>query len=68
MNNLKKGKMKKIYSRPMMETEQLMGIQPLLVDSLKVFTANSDDNEVDNHDDLLSDESCLWDEMEDSLH
>ena len=59
--------MKKKYIRPMMEIEQLMGTQPLLVDSLKVFTANDDDNEVENHDDLLSDESYLWDEMEDNL-
>lgn len=67
MKTIERNNMKKNYSRPMMEIEQLVGIQPLLVDSLKVFTANSEDNEVDNHDDLLSDETSLWDEMEDNL-
>ena len=67
MKTIERNNMKRNYSRPMMEIEQLVGIQPLLVDSLKVFTANSEDNEVDNHDDLLSDETSLWDEMEDNL-
>ena len=67
MKTIEKDNMKKNYSRPMMETEQLVGIQPILVDSLTIFTSISDDNEVDNHDDLLSDESYGWDEMEDKL-
>ena len=67
MKTIERDNMKKNYSRPMMEIEQLVGIQLLLVDSLRVFTSDSDDNEVDNHDDLLSDETSLWDEMEDNL-
>ena len=63
MSIFKKGKMKKIYSRPMMEIEPLMGERLLQESSLRVFT-NPEDEFVDDFDDLLSDRSSLWDEDE----
>ena len=67
MKTSDKNRMKKIYSRPMVEMEELMGIQLLIVDSLRVFTPEDETNQVSDHDDLLSDQSNLWDKMEDNL-
>ena len=65
MYHIKKGKMKKIYSRPIMETERLMGEQLLQTPtSLKVLT-NPEDEFVDDFDDLLTDQTSLWDDEED---
>ena len=63
MSIFKKGKMKKIYTRPMMEIEPLMGEKLLKESSLRVFT-NPEDEFVDDFNDLLSNHSSLWDEDE----
>lgn len=65
MNTIDHNSMKKIYTRPMIEIEQLVGTQFMEVSSLKVYTENYYNYEVNDYDDLLTGHSHLWDDEED---